>query len=157
MKLASGFAPVPQLLDLGINIALGTDGCASNNNLNIMQDLYLFGMLYKGVSGDPTVVTPAQALAAATVNGFRSQGRMDSGAIKVGNRADLIVLNTDVPSMYPATDVACNVVYAAQGADVKLTMVDGKVLYQNGEYTTIDIEKAQFDTQKHTNLILKQL
>ncbi len=157
MKLASGFAPIPQLLEAGVNIALGTDGCASNNNLNIMQDIYLFALLYKGVTGDPTVVTPAQALAAATINGFHSQGRMDSGAVRVGSRADLIVLNTDVPSMYPATDVACNIVYAAQGADVKLTMVDGKILYRDGEYTTIDIEKAQFETQKHTTLILKQL
>ena len=69
-------------------------------------------MLYKGVTGDPTVVTPAQALAAATINGFRSQGRMTVVQSKIGNRADLIVLNTDVPSMYPATDIACNVVYA---------------------------------------------
>jgi 5-methylthioadenosine/S-adenosylhomocysteine deaminase len=157
MKLASGFAPVPQMLDAKINVALGTDGCASNNNLNIMQDLYLFALLYKGVTGDPTVITPAQALSAATVNGFRAQGRMDCGSIAVGNKADLIVLDTDVPSMYPDIDTACNVVYAAQGSDVKLTMVDGKILYKDGEYTTIDIERAQFDTQKHTKRILEQL
>ena len=157
MKLASGFAPVPSLLDWGINVALGTDGCASNNNLNIMQDMYLFALLYKGVTGNPTVVTPKQALAAATRNGFVSQGRMDSGAVKVGNRADLIVLNTNVPSMYPATDVPCNVVYAAQGSDVKLTMVDGKVLYRNGEYLTIDMERVQYDTQGYTDAIIRRL
>lgn len=157
MKLASGFAPIPKMLEKGINIALGTDGCASNNNLNIMQDLYLFALLYKGVTGDPTVVTPKQALMAATLNGFKSQGRMDSGKIAVGQKADIIVINTDVPNMYPATDIACNLVYAAQGSDIKLTMVDGKVLYRDGEYLTIDIEKAKAQTQMHTDAILQQL
>lgn len=157
MKLASGFAPIPKMLEKGINIALGTDGCASNNNLNIMQDLYLFALLYKGVTGDPTVVTPKQALSAATLNGFKSQGRMDSGKIAVGQKADIIVINTDVPNMYPATDIACNLVYAAQGSDIKLTMVDGKVLYKDGEYLTIDIEKAKAQTQMHTDAILQQL
>lgn len=157
MKLASGFAPIPKMLEKGVNIALGTDGCASNNNLNIMQDLYLFALLYKGVTGNPTVVTPKQALMAATLNGFKSQGRMDSGKIAVGQKADIIVINTDVPNMYPATDIACNLVYAAQGNDIKLTMVDGKVLYKDGEYLTIDIEKAKAQTQMHTDAILQQL
>ena len=157
MKLASGFAPIPKMLEKGINIALGTDGCASNNNLNIMQDLYLFALLYKGVTGDPTVVTPKQALMTATLNGFKAQGRIDSGKIAVGQKADIIVLNTDVPYMYPTTDIACNLVYAAQGSDVKLTMVDGKVLYKDGEYLTIDIEKAKAQTQMHTDAILQQL
>lgn len=157
MKLASGFAPIPKMLEKGINIALGTDGCASNNNLNIMQDLYLFALLYKGVTGDPTVVTPKQALMTATLNGFKAQGRVDSGKIAVGQKADIIVLNTDVPYMYPTTDIACNLVYAAQGSDVKFTMVDGKVLYKDGEYLTIDIEKAKAQTQMHTDAILQQL
>lgn len=157
MKLASGFAPVPKMLECGIRIALGTDGCASNNNLNLMQDLYLFGLLYKGVTHDPTVVTPQQALAAATLHGFQAQGREDSGKIAVGQKADLIVLDTDVPWMYPATDVPCNLVFAAQGCDVKLTMVDGEVLYQDGEYRTIDIERAQAETQKYTDAIIKQV
>lgn len=157
MKLASGFAPIPKMLEKGINIALGTDGCASNNNLNIMQDLYLFALLYKGVTGDPTVVTHKQALSTATLNGFKSQGRMDSGKIAVDQKADIIVINTDVPNMYPATDIACNLVYAAQGSDIKLTMVDGKVLYKDGEYLTIDIEKAKAQTQMHTDAILQQL
>lgn len=157
MKLASGFAPIPKMLEKGINVALGTDGCASNNNLNIMQDLYLFALLYKGVTGDPTVVTPKQALMTATLNGFKSQGRPDSGKIVVGQKADIIVLDTDVPHMYPATDMVCNLVYAAQGNDIKLTMVDGKVLYKDGEYLTIDIERAKAQTQMHTDAILQQL
>lgn len=157
MKLASGFAPVPAMLARGIRVALGTDGCASNNNLNMMQDMYLFGLLYKGVTHDPTVVTPAQALCAATRNGFLAQGREDCGLIEVGMRADLIALDTDVPWMYPATDPACHLVYAAQGADVRMTMVDGKVLYRDGEYLTIDIERAKAETQQHTDQIIARL
>ncbi len=156
MKLASGFANVPKMLDMGINVALGTDGAASNNNLNLMKDLFLFATLYKGRAGDPTVVTPAQALSAATVNGWRSQGR-DGGLLRVGAPADLTVLDIDKPWMVPATDLVSNLVYAAQGSDVRLTMVDGKVLYQDGEYPYIDIEKIQFAVQKETGRILEEL
>lgn len=157
MKLASGFAPVPKMLEKGVNIALGTDGCASNNNLNIMQDLYLFALIYKGITNDPTVITPEQAIKVATLNGFKSQGRKNSGKIALGQKADIIVINTDTPYMYPQTDILCNIVYCAQGNDVKLTMVDGKVLYKDGEYLTIDIEKVKSQTQMHTDNILKQI
>lgn len=157
LKLASGYANVPKMLDMGINVALGTDGAASNNNLNILQDLYLFSVVYKGYYGDSTIITPAQALHAATRAGALSQGRSDSGFIKVGYQADLCVINTDTPQFTPMTDAACNVVYAAQGADVKLTMVAGKVLYRDGAYTTIDIEKIKAGAQQHTSRILTSL
>ena len=157
LKLASGYADVPRMLDMGINVALGTDGAASNNNLNILQDLYLFGVVYKGFYRDSTLITPAQALYAATRAGALSQGRTDTGRLAVGCRADLCVINTDTPQFTPMTDAACNVVYAAQGADVRLTMVDGEVLYRDGVYTTIDIEKVKAEAQRHTDAILRSL
>ena len=157
LKLASGYADVPRMLDMGINVALGTDGAASNNNLNILQDLYLFGVVYKGFYRDSTLITPAQALYAATRAGALSQGRTDTGRLAVGCRADLCVINTDTPQFTPMTDAACNVVYAAQGADVRLTMVDGEVLYRDGAYTTIDIEKVKAEAQRHTDAILRSL
>ena len=157
MKLASGFAPVPRMLELGVNVALGTDGVASNNAHNMMRDLYLFATLYKGATGDPTVVTPQQALFAATRAGALAQGRIDCGLIAEGMRADLTVLDVDRPWMYPQTDMAANVVYSALGGDVALTMCDGRVLYRNGVWPTIDVERAQFETQGYAERIVEEL
>lgn len=157
LKLGSGYAPIPKLLEKGVSVALGTDGAASNNNLNILKDVYLFAIAYKGFYRDPTLITPEQALFAATRAGALSQGRADSGIIAVGDRADLCVLNTDSPQFTPMTNAACNIVYAAQGADVKLTMVDGEVLYRDGAYTTIDIERVRAEVQSHTDKIRAML
>ena len=157
LKLASGYANIPKMLEKGINIALGTDGAASNNNLNILQDIYLFGVVYKGFYHDSTLLTPAQVLHTATRAGALSQGRTDCGKLAVGYKADLCVIDTDTPQFTPMTDAACNVVYAAQGADVRLTMVDGEVLYRDGEFKTIDIEKVKAETQKRTDAILRRL
>lgn len=148
LKLASGFANVEKLLKSGVNVALGTDGAASNNNLNLFEELKLFALLNKAVSGDPTLITPAQALYAATRAGALSQGREDCGLIKEGFKADLFLLDTDRPYMCPAHDPLSNLVYAAQGGDVVLTMCDGEILYRNGEYTTIDVERARFETER---------
>jgi 5-methylthioadenosine/S-adenosylhomocysteine deaminase len=148
MKLASGFAPVPQMLAAGVNVALGTDGVASNNNHNLFKELYLLATIYKGASADPTVISPAEALRAATFAGAKSQGRDDCGVIALGKRADLVLLNTNVPWMQPVHDQLNNLVYSAMGTDVVLTMVDGQVLYRDGEYPTIDVEKVAAQTQK---------
>jgi 5-methylthioadenosine/S-adenosylhomocysteine deaminase len=156
-KLASGFAPVPQFLEAGVNVAIGTDGVASNNNHNLFKELYSTAVIYKGSSQDPTVVSPAQALAAATINGAHSQSRENCGAIAVGNQADLLVLDTDVPWMQPAHNQLNNLIYAAQGSDVVLTMVDGEVLYSNGEWKTIDVERAASQTQQATCNIISSL
>jgi 5-methylthioadenosine/S-adenosylhomocysteine deaminase len=148
MKLASGFAPVPQMLAAGVNVALGTDGVASNNNHNLFKELYLFALLYKGSTGDPTVVTPAEALAAATVSGARAQSRADCGVIEEGRRADIAVLDVSTPWMQPVHKLLNTLVYAAQGNDVVLTMVDGAVLYRDGVWPTIDVERAARETQQ---------
>lgn len=157
LKLASGYANVPEMLRRGINVALGTDGAASNNNLCILQDLYLYAIAYKGYYHDPTLITPAEALYAATRAGALSQGRENCGLLKVGYRADLCAIDTDTPQFTPMTDAACNIVYAAQGCDIKLTMVDGEVLYRDGAYSTLDIEKIKTEAQRHTDRILRAL
>lgn len=142
-KLASGFCDVKRLLDKGIQVALGTDSVASNNNLDMFGDMKLFAILPKGIQKDPTVITPSQALYAATRAGAISQGRNDCGSISVGNKADLAVIDLDNPHLTPLHDLLNTLVYSTNGSDVVLTMSDGNILYENGEYKTIDIEKVK--------------
>ncbi len=158
LKLASGFANVPKMLTQGIRVALGTDSVASNNNLNMMEEVKLFATLFKAATGDPTAITPKQALYAATRAGALSQGREDCGLVKEGFRADLIVLDMNGrPYMTPCHSVLNNVVFSAQGSDVCLTMVDGKVLYRDGTYTTIDWERTVDNAKQSIQKILAQL
>ena len=158
LKLASGFCPAPQLLKKGVSVALGTDSVASNNNLNIMEEIKLFATLFKATSGDPTAITPQEALYAATRAGALAQGRMDCGVLKVGNRADLIVLDLRKrPYYHPCHNMLNNIVFSGQGTDVCLTMVDGKVLYRDGIYTTIDLERVTRNAEMSVQKILKQI
>ena len=158
LKLASGFCNVPKLLDLGVNVALGTDSVASNNSLNMLEEIKLFATLFKASTGDPTAVTPKQALYAATRAGALSQGRTDCGLVKEGFRADLIVLDLrHRPYLRPCHDLRNNVVFSAQGTDVCLTMADGRVLYRDGEYFTLDLERVAANAEVSVAKILRQL
>lgn len=157
MKLASGVCNVPELLRRGINVGIGTDSVASNNSLNFFEEMKMFAMASKMYYGDPTAVTPVETLRAATWSGAKSQGRNDCGLLKEGYKADLIVVDIDKVNMHPIHSMTNNLVYSASGSDIVLTMVDGKVLYRDGIYTTIDIEKTIFEVQKATDGILRLL
>ena len=143
LKLASGIANIRAMLKHGINITLGTDGCASNNSHDLFEELKLCPLLAKGTGFDPSAVPAYEALKAATVNGARAQGRSgQTGMLKEGYEADLIMIDTNKPKLQPVYDPIGSVVYSADGNDVILTMVQGRILYENGEWTTIDVEKA---------------
>ncbi|MCQ4638464.1 amidohydrolase [Anaerovorax odorimutans] len=157
MKLASGVCNVPKLLDKGIRVSLGTDSVASNNSLNFIEEMKYLATAAKERLKDPTAVTPAQALQAATRAGALSQGRDDCGLLKTGYRADLIVLDISGPHMHPIHDLCNNVVYSASGSDVIMTMADGKILYENGRYFTIDLEKTIYEAGRATKKILQAL
>ena len=157
MKLASGVANVPEMLRRGINVAIGTDSVASNNSLNFFEEMKIFAMASKMYYKDPTAVTPREALYAATRAGALAQGRADAGLLKEGYKADLIMVDISQPNMYPVHDLMNNLVYSASGTDVKLTMSDGKVVFENGEYLTLDIERTIFETQAATEGILATL
>ncbi|MEE0741980.1 MAG: amidohydrolase [Emergencia sp.] len=157
LKLASGICNVPKMMRMGINVAIGTDSVSSNNSLNFLEEMKAFATVAKVRDMDPTVITPKETLMAATLNGAKAQGRLDCGRIEEGCKADLIVLRTDVPNMHPQHNLLNNIVYASSGNDIVMTMVDGKVLYQDGEYTTIDLEKTIFEAGAATAEILKQL
>ncbi len=157
LKLASGICPAPAMLRAGVNVSLGTDSVASNNDLNLLEELKLFAMLHKANSGDPTVITTKEAAFAGTMAGAISQGRGGCGALAVGNQADLVLLDTDQPHWYPQHDLLNQLIFAAQGSDVTMTMADGNILYQDGEYMTLDVEKTYFEVERQKDLILSQL
>ena len=157
LKLGSGFAPIPQMLDAGVKVCLGTDGMASNNNHNLFQDMYLMGLVYKGAALDPAVVEPRQVMAAATRTGALSQGREDCGLVKEGMRADVCVLDVTGPQWCPMTAPDYNVVFAGDGADVVLTMCDGRVVYRDGAWPTIDVERVTAEVAARTRRIIAEL
>ncbi len=154
LKLASGVCNVPKLLDMGISVGVGTDGVASNNNLNYLEDMKFFALASKGAFYDPTVISPKQTIYSATRIGALSQGRDDCGAIKVGNKADIIVLDISTPNFWPIHDYLGNIVYSTSGGDIKLTMVDGNVLYKDGIFPTIDIEQVRYHVGESVTRIL---
>ena len=139
LKLASGVAPVPRLLEAGVNVALGTDGVASNNSHDMFEEIKLAALLHKGVSRDPTAVSARQALEMATINGARALGR-NTGCIAPGRDADLILLDFTHPGLTPCHDPEENLVYSAHGSDVVMNMARGKVIYENGSFLTLDLE-----------------
>lgn len=157
LKLGSGICNVQRLLERGVNVALGTDSVASNNNLDMFKEMYLCALLPKGFHRRPDIVSERDVLKIATVNGAAAQGREDCGRIAVGCKADLIAVDLDTVHMCPQNDTVNNLVYAASGEDVRLTMVDGKVLYRDGEFLTLDIEKIKFEVAKRTKRIQKEI
>jgi len=157
LKLASGVCPVTKLLAKGVNVAVGTDSVASNNNLNMLEEIKTFALLQKGILQDPTVITPAEALYAATRAGALGQGRTDCGLLKEGYRADIVAIDTNQIYYQPSHNQLNNLIYSGCGTDVCLTMVDGQVLYQDGNYPTIDLEQALWKTEQARKDILSQL
>lgn len=145
MKLGSGFAPILKMHEMGVNVALGTDGTASNDNLNMIEEMHLAALIHNGILRDPTAMPPARVLNMATRNGARLQGREDTGVLAVGKKADIIAVSTQAPHMRPLLSPLPALVYSAQGSDVMMTMVDGSILYENGEFKTIDAERVYHD------------
>ena len=141
LKLASGIAPVARMLEKGVNVALGTDGVCSNNNHDLFEEIKLAALLQKGISGDPRLVPAQQALKMATRAGAFAQGReQEIGQLKEGFDASLILVDTGKPGLYPVHNPVSTLAYSARGGDVYLTMIRGKVLYENGIYTALDME-----------------
>lgn len=134
LKLASGIAPVKRFLDEGINLALGTDGAGSNNALDMFREMYLTSVLAKYRERDASAVDALSVLKMACVGGARAIGLDDCDAIAVGKKADLAVIDLHKPNMRPINNIAKNIVYSGSKDNVRLTMVNGRVLYENGEF-----------------------
>lgn len=148
LKLASGAARVPQLLKAGVNVALGTDGVASNNSHDLFEEIKLAAILHKGITGDPTAVSALEALSMATVNGARTLGR-DAGVIAPGKLADLILVDFTMENLFPCHDVLENLVYSANGSNVVMNMARGKIIYENGEFLTLDLDRIRSEVKNY--------
>ena len=141
LKLASGIAPVTKMQEKGVRVALGTDGVCSNNNHDLFEEIKLAALLQKGTTGDPRVIPAYDALYMATRAGAFAQGRENQiGQLKAGFDASLILVDTHKPGLYPVHNPVSTLAYSARGGDVYLTMIRGRVLYENGTYTTLDAE-----------------
>ena len=132
MKLGSGFARIPRAMELGVNVALGTDGCASNDNLDMFEEMHLASLIHKGLAQDPTVLSAWDVIEMATKNGAKALGLSGSGEIAVGMKADLCVVGLDSFHLAPAIDIPNLIVNSMGAEDVDMTIVDGKVAYEKG-------------------------
>ncbi|MCL2528467.1 MAG: amidohydrolase [Defluviitaleaceae bacterium] len=149
LKLASGLAPVDKMLKGGVNVVLGTDGMASNNSHDLFEEMKMASLLQKYATMDPTAAPAMSVLEMATKGGAKAQGREnESGMLAVGYDADMLMIDFDNPRQTACYDPALNLAYSTTGRDVEMTICRGKVLYEKGEYKTIDIEKLLFETRQ---------
>ena len=145
MKLGSGFARIPAARAAGVNVALGTDGCASNDNLDMFEEMHLASLIHKGLAKDPTVLGAWDVIDMATVNGAKALGRSDTGALAVGKRADFCIVDLGRIHLTPCLDIPNLVVHAMHASDVVMTVSDGEIVYENGQFLKLDQERAKFD------------
>lgn len=150
-KLASGIAPVTKMQKAGIKIAVGTDGPSSNNALDMFREMYLICVTQKLAQNDAAACDAERILYAATVGSARCMGLMNCDVIDTGKAADLTVIDLHSPNMQPINDIVKNLVYSGSKSNVKLTMVNGKILYENGEFPGTDTEKIYYEAQKITD------
>jgi 5-methylthioadenosine/S-adenosylhomocysteine deaminase len=140
LKLASGFCPVAALFDAGVNVALGTDGAASNNDLDMLSEMRTAALLAKGVGRDPTILPAHQALRMATVNGARALGLEDTtGTITPGKCADLVAVDLNHVNTQPTYDPVTQLIYSANRDQISDVWVNGKQVVRDGTLETIDL------------------
>ena len=153
MKLASGIAKINEMLKRGINVTIGTDGVASNNGLDMFKEMFLVATLSKVDTMKADVVPAIEVLKMATINGAKALG-FNTGEIKVGKNADIILIDINQPHYYPQENLISHLVYAGKSGDVYLTMINGKVVYEKGRY---NIGESPKDIYKNVTKIRKRL
>lgn len=148
LKLGSGVAWIPAMKAAGVPIALGTDGVSSNNNQDMFEEMKFAAVLHNGVTRDPLALLPQDVLAMATREGAKALGRK-TGRIAPGYVADLILVDFTRPHLTPCHSVMDNLVYAAHGSDVVMNMARGKIIYKDGTFLTLDLEKIQAEVKSY--------
>ena len=155
LKLASGIANIPKYLQAGLNVGIGTDGCSSNNTLNMFKEMTICSFVQKVNAMDPTVLPAEEILKLGTIGGAKAMRWDDEiGTLEVGKKADLILVDINKPHFAPWNNTVSDLVYSAQGSDVKTTIVNGKVLMKNYEVLTMDVEKIMAETSRIARNVL---
>lgn len=154
MKLASGIAPVPRLLEMGVNVALGTDGCASNNDLDIFGEMDSCAKLHKVATLDPTALPASTVLRMATRNGAKALGLEEKvGRIAPGMLADIIIVDFHKPHLTPLYEPASHLVYAARGADVRHSIIHGRLVMEDRRILTMDVGEVMERARSYAGII----
>ena len=153
LKLASGFAPVEKMLKAGVKVTFGTDGAASNNDLNILSEMSTAAKIHKTVSGDPTAVNARQAMLMATRWGAEALGLGGlTGSLEEGKAADIVLADLEKPHLVPLYDIYSQIVYSMIASDIETVIVNGRVVLNQGKLTTADeseiLQKAREWGQK---------
>ena len=157
LKLASGIAPITDYRARGICVGLAPDGTASNNNLDMWEELRLAATLHKAVAGDATIISAREALQMATIDGARCLGLADQiGSLEVGKKADIVLVDFDKPHLTPRHNVVSHLVYAAGAADVSSVMVDGNWLLRNSEWQTLDVKEICATSEKMARELVRK-
>ncbi len=157
LKLGNGFAPVTKLLEAGVNVALGTDGSASNNNLNMFEEMNLAALINKAYTGIATTVPAYTALQMATINGARALGMEDEiGTIEVGKKADIILVDMEKPHLYPRLDPVATLVYSAQASDVSTVICNGQILMEDRVLRTLQENEVYKNAERCSKNLIKQ-
>jgi len=143
LKLASGIAPIPKLLESGITVALGTDGPSSNNDLDMFLEMGTAARIHKVKNLDPEIMKAEEVLKMATINGAIALGLNEIGTLKAGKRADIIVIDLNRPHLIPMYNPYSHLVYSATGSDVITTIIDGKIIMENRELRTLDLDEIK--------------
>ena len=155
LKLASGIANIPKYLQAGLNVGIGTDGCSSNNTLNMFKEMTICSFVQKVNAMDPTVLPAEEILRLATIGGAKALRWDDEiGTLEVGKKADLILVDIDKPHFAPWNNPVSDLVYSAQGSDVKTTIVNGKLLMKDYEMLTLDVERIMAETERIARNVL---
>jgi 5-methylthioadenosine/S-adenosylhomocysteine deaminase len=158
MKIASGTAPVADMLAEGLRLGLGTDGAASNNDLDMFEEMLTAALLAKHTTGDPTKAPAAAVLEMATLGGARALGMEDRlGSLEAGKRADLVVVSTSRPGMRPVYDPVSHLVYVAKGADVHDVVVEGRRVVRAGQVTTLDAARVLAEVDRLHDQVRRSL
>lgn len=152
-KLASGIAPVSKMIDKNINLAIGTDGPSSNNALNMFREMYLIAATQKLNDRNAASTDANRILEMGTVGSAKCMGLDNCDRIDTGKTADLIVIDLNRPNMQPINNITKNIVYSGSKENVKLTMINGRILYENGEFVGIDTEEIYRNAQRITDRI----